>query len=335
MKVLILGGTSFFGKDIARFFHEAGHSVTLFTRGNQRPADLPPHQLLIGDRDSKADLERVGKAEKWDIVIDNIAFHAKHIEDGLSAFRNVKRYLLCSTVSVYKFVSRKYPQPLRENYVEFDLRPPQEDPHDIHWKYARGKLEAEAALMAQKNIPWTILRPPVVYGPFDVTDRGFWYVGRLLQGGPILLGADGANSFRLVYSVDCARAFLQAAQSSRAENRAYNISQGEVITLRNFIDESAYALGIQPQLVSVPSEFLGDLGGPYATAVMTNLVQDNSAAETDFGYRTTPWVDFAAVSAQWFRDHWRGDATKLFATRKEELALAQQWQESTARFRAI
>jgi len=335
MKVLILGGTSFFGKDIARFFHEAGHQVTLFTRGHHRPTDLPPHQLLTGDRDSRGDLERAAKAEKWDIVVDNIAFTARHVEDALAAFRGIKRYLLCSTVSVYRFVKEKYPQPLQEGAVDYDFAPPGELSDDIHWKYARGKMEAERVLVRQKNVPYTILRPPVVYGPFDVTDRGFWYVGRLLQGGPLLLASDGANSFKLVYSVDCARAFLLAAESARAENRAYNIAQGEIITLRHFIEESAFALGIQPQLVSIPSEFLGDLGGPYATAVMTNLVPDNHAAETDFGYLTTPWTDFAAISAQWFRDHWRGDANKLFATRREELALAQQWQESTARFRAI
>lgn len=335
MKVLILGGTAFFGKDIARFFHEAGHSVTLFTRGNNQPTDLPPHQRITGDRDKLADLQRAAKADRWDIVVDNLAYHARHVEDALTAFPDVKRYLLCSTVSVYRFVRDKYPQPIKESALDFDYRPPAEDPNDVHWKYARGKMEAERVLTKQNKVCWTALRPPVVYGPFDVTDRGFWYLGRIQKGGPILLAGDGAHSFKVVYSVDCARAFLQAAESPRAENRAYNIAQTESITLRDFIEESAAALGHKAELVSVPAEFLGplaELGGPYAAPIMINLLQDNTAAAKDFGYAPTPWREFAKTSAHWFRDKWKGDATKLFASREKELALANAFRKATAGF---
>jgi nucleoside-diphosphate-sugar epimerase len=333
MKVLLLGGTSFFGKDIARLFHQAGHSVTLFTRGQQKPSDLPALNGIVGDREKPADLERAARAESWDLVIDNIAYTAQHVEQALTAFAGIKRYLLCSTVSVYRFVRDRYPQPLKETAVDYDYSPPEEIPDDIHWKYARGKLEAERAVIRQTRVPWTILRPPVVYGPYDVTDRGFWYLGRLQQGGPMLLASDGSASFRLSYSVDVARAFLDAAQTTRTIGHIYNTAQSEIITLRDFIEESARALSATTDLISIPIEFLGDLGGPYST--MPNLVQDNSAAERDFGYRTTPWTEFAAITAAWFRDHWKGDPAKLYATRREELALAQQWRESTARFRAI
>ena len=323
MKVLILGGTSFFGKDIARRFYEAGHTVTLFTRGNQLPADLPPHEHFRGDRNRMEDLLRVAAAGPWDVVVDNIAYDGDAVRNAATAFRGVGRYLLMSTVSIYRYVNIAYPQPLLEGGVDFAYTPPQEDLGDVHWKYARGKLEAERALIDQKELRWTILRPPVVYGPFDITDRGFWYLGRLLKGGPICLANGGNNAFRLVYSQDVARATVAAAEREKAVGAIYNVAQSEVITLRDFVLESARAYGLSPEIVNVPQEILGELGGPYAS--MINLISDIGAAQRDLGYHPTPFADFASSSALWFREHWKGDQAKLLETRQEELKIADRW----------
>jgi nucleoside-diphosphate-sugar epimerase len=195
----------------------------------------------------------------------------------------------------------------------------------VHWKYARGKLEAERAAISQSEVRWTILRPPVVYGPYDVTDRGFWYLRRLMKGGPLALANGGANSFRLVYSRDVAKATVAAAERDQAIDRIYNISQGEILTLRNFIEDSAIALGVQPKLVNAPLELLGELAGPYAT--MVNLVPDINAAVHDLGYKPTPWSEWAASTAQWFREHWKGDEAKLLESRPRELAFLEKWEK--------
>src|SRR5262245_54714395 len=104
MRILILGGTAFIGRDIARLFREAGHSVTLFTRGNVMPSDLQPHRHIKGDRNKREDLARAAAADDWDIVVDQIAFNAGHVAGALEAFPKVKRYILNSTVSVYRYI---------------------------------------------------------------------------------------------------------------------------------------------------------------------------------------------------------------------------------------
>lgn len=330
MKVLILGGTSFFGKDIARQFFEEGHEIALFTRGNERPTDLPPHHHLKGDRRNPSDLNAAAAHADWDIVIDNIGYDEKDAQMALTAFRRTRRFLFDSTVSVYRYVPEKFAQPLKEESVSFDYIPPEENLTDIHWKYARGKLDAERVFVRQSEVPWTIIRPPVVYGPYDTSLRGFWYLARLLNGGPILLSNGGLSSFRLAYSRDIARAFLLAAREPKAERKTYFIAHREIITLKDFIEESAHALGITPQFINLPAEVVGELAGPHSP--MSNLIVDITQAEIDLGFRPTPFSQFVRETALWFRDHWTSKSPELLKTRPQELALAQKWQSLLKQF---
>ena len=161
-------------------------------------------------------------------------------------------------------------------------------------------------------------------------ERGFWYIARLLKGGPLLLANSGVASFRLAYSVDVARAYLQASQAG-AHGKTYNLAQSEIITLRDYVEESARALGTKPELVNVPRELLGEMGGPHADLI--NHVPDITAAAKDFGFHPTPWPEAAKVSAIWFRDSWKGDEAKLLKTRPQEIDFAKRWMAATSSLR--
>ena len=140
MKVLILGGTSFFGREIVDAFTSKGHKVTTFSRVEKSPFEKIKH--IEGNRTSKEDLLKAKKAGPWDVVIDNIAFGAKDVELALSVFKEVKHYILTSTVSVYRFVPKDaYHPPVKESDVSFTYVPTEEDVNDRNWIYARGKLE--------------------------------------------------------------------------------------------------------------------------------------------------------------------------------------------------
>lgn len=330
MQVLLLGGTSFFGKEIVRAFFAAGHTVTVFTRGNVKPTDLPPHQKIVGDRNSLSDLMTVGRGRIWDVVIDNIGYNQEDSEKLVKAFRTAKHLIFDSTVSVYRYSKSRFPFPLEEDSIDYNSHPKDENHQDVHWKYARGKLEAEKYIVENCQIPWTLIRPPVVYGPDDTTQRGFWYLARLLDKGPLLLANGGNQSFRLVYSKDVAQAFLKAAGNPKAYNQAYYVGQKEIITLKDFLDESAKHLGVRPQYVSIPQELLGELGGPHAP--MVNIVVDISKAERELGFQPTPFPAFIKETTLWFKDQWKGSLSSLLATRNQELALAQKWQSVVAEF---
>lgn len=324
MRALILGGTSYFGKDIAKDFHEAGYEVTLFTRGEKKPEDLPPHKHIKGSRQSAEDLKKA--AGPWDVVIDNIGYTGADMELLLRSVQ-MKRFLFTSTISVYKYGDGSWP--LKEDSIRYDAKPADEDLSNVHWKYARGKLDAER-VVSDADVPWTILRPTLVLGPHDVTQRSFWYVNRLLKGGPILLANGGEQSFRLAYSLDVAKAYLDVLDSDRTAGQAYFLAQQEVITLKSFLEETAKALKVELVTVNVPKEFLGDLGGPFAG--MGNIIPAVNKAMREFGYRPTPFREMVSVTAKWFRDKWQGDETKLIASRDEELALAAKWKKASSIF---
>lgn len=318
MKVLILGGTSFFGKSIVQQFVKNGDNVTLFTRGKLIPDDLPKHTHIVGDRKNEKDLAKA--AGQWDVVVDNIAYEANDVKTALKIFGNAKRYFLTSTVSVYRYAPGGLSGALLENTIDFEARPEAEDLANIHWKYAHGKKEAEKVLHTESKTPWTIFRPTVVYGPFDVLERGFWYLIRLIKGGPILLANGGMNQFRLTYSEDLARCYVAASREPKTIGKVYNIAQKEIITLKEFVEQSMKALGLNRELISVQPNKAIESPFEY----LKNIVPDITQAEKDFHFSPVPLSKCIHDTALWFRDHWKGDEGKLLETREKELALARK-----------
>jgi nucleoside-diphosphate-sugar epimerase len=252
------------------------------------------------------------------------------MRSALDAFSGVGRYVFCSTVSVYRFVRDRFPHPIREDMVDYDYRPSDEVPGDVHWDYARGKMEAERLLVREGRMPWTIVRPPVVYGPEDPTSRGFWYLSRVLDGGPLLLADGGCQTFRVIDADDCGRAHVDAGECERAVGEAYNVAQWETITLRGFVEESARTLGKKPDFVSMPSELLGEHAGPWAP--MAPFIPDTSKAMAAWGFRPTPFTAFAERGARWFLANERALAARLSKNREAERALATRWREHLVRF---
>ena len=311
MKVLILGGAGFIGTAIREELKKVGHVVTAFSRAN-------------GDRRKLADLEKVAGAGPWDVVIDNCGYTAADMDLFFKAFgKKAGRLIFTSTVSVYRFNKETFFQPLREDDIDYAIRPSNEDPNNVHWKYARGKLEAEAVIRKQKEVPWTIFRPSVVYGPRDSKDRIFWYLSRLVKGGPILLANDGAQSFRLTYSEDVARAYAKAIELTESKNQVYYLAQREIVTFKMLLEKSAEALKIPLETISVPLEMLGDLAGPMGG--FGNFVPDITKVTKELDFAPTPFEKFAVSTAKWFRDHWIGDEQALLSSRDAELAFAQKW----------
>lgn len=325
MRILVMGGTSFFGAEIVDLLLAEGHDVAVLSRGNKQPDWLGNVQHLEGDRTDSDQLHGLLEGKQFDVLIDNIAYQARDVETTLDIVGGrVGRYLLTSTASVYRFVPRRT-MPLHEDEVDFEWQPPAFDPQDRGWEYASGKRDAEQVLRNQEEVPYTIIRPPIVLGPVDPTLRGYFYFQRLLDGKPVILTNGGINSFRMVYSGDLARAYLSAMDNPQAKNRVYNITQTEIITTRDFVDAAAAALGSEAEIVAVPDRILEaseiDYADPYSRLV--NFIPAVRRAQDELGYESTPYQAWVKDTARWFRDHYQGEDAEGYAEREREVGLAK------------
>ena len=183
LRILILGGTGFIGPYQVRYAVARGHKVTVFNRGKHQ-ADLPDSvEHLQGDRNDN--LESL-KGREWDVVIDNPTTLPKWVRDSGSLLKGAARqYVLISTISVYADFSH---QGMDESstllkYQGKDAMAEKEVTPELY-----GPLKALSEQEAEKWFPGktTIIRPGLIVGPGDTSDRFTYWPVRIDRGGEIL-----------------------------------------------------------------------------------------------------------------------------------------------------
>lgn len=187
LNILILGGTGFIGPHEVRYAVERGHKVTVFNRG-RRQADLPAAVVhLQGDRDS-GDLASIRNARgDWDVVIDNPTTLPFWVRDAGQVLKDrTQHYIFISTISVYPHYRTAG---MDEDY-ELAQYAGTEDPFTI--KRVTGGLYGPLKVLSEKEAEkWfpgkvTVIRPGLIVGPGDETDRFTYWPVRLERGGDIL-----------------------------------------------------------------------------------------------------------------------------------------------------
>ncbi len=180
LTVLVIGGTGFLGPHTVRRLQERGHTVTLFNRGRTNPQLFPDVEKLRGDR--KTDLKAL-EGRKWDAVIDPSAYIPADVTRSATLLApNVAQYLLISTISVYKALDKPG---LDESAPLATLKDPTVE-QVTGETYGGLKVLCEQA--AAKALPGrtTVIRPGLIVGPGDTTDRFTYWPVRVARGGEVL-----------------------------------------------------------------------------------------------------------------------------------------------------
>jgi 2'-hydroxyisoflavone reductase len=192
IRLLILGGTGFIGPHQVRYAVERGHEVTIFNRGSH-PGMSPGVEELTGDR-AVADYRSLS-GRQWDAVIDNSASAGptapKWVKDAAAVLEDsVGQYLFISTRSVFADLSAV------PATVDAPLLTPQNTPgwqEGRPYTYGLGKALAEKEALAAFGARTTIVRPGLIVGPGDETDRFTYWPVRIERGGEILAPGDPLN----------------------------------------------------------------------------------------------------------------------------------------------
>lgn len=333
MRILVIGGTRFFGYHLVKKLLADGHETVLFNRG-QTADDLGDRVGRIrGDRNDRPEFRRKLGREKFDVVIDMIAYQAEDSRSAVETFSGkTEHFFHISTGSVYT-VTKDYPCPLREGDFDRELLPePKEDRG--WWSYGYHKRQCEEVLWRawrEQGFPATVLRLPIVMGERDYTLRAYSYFLRVEDGGPVLLPDGGLNACTYVYQDDIVRTVSSNLLNTCARGQAYNLAQEEIVTLRSFVLAAARVLGREPDLVDVPTDVLkaSSLGTSFSPLSMRRpFILSVDKARQDLSFSSTLFETWLRKTVLWFKEEYKGEPPDNYALRAEEVRLASRYREA-------
>ncbi len=175
MKILVLGGTRFFGVHLVKALLNAEHEVTIATRGNRKDNFGPYVHRIVVDRNNAQSMKAAFLGKEYDVVYDNLAYCSNDVKYALDSIQ-CKRYILMSSTAVYD---------LHDTILEEDFNP---NGKNLIWNarddfsYGESKRFAEIALFnaypTQESIA---IRYPFVIGKDDYTNRLSFYVSHVMN----------------------------------------------------------------------------------------------------------------------------------------------------------
>ena len=218
LRLLILGGTGFIGPHEVRYAVSRGHKVTVFNRG-RRQANLPAEvEHLQGDRNGQLDAL---KGRAWDVCIDNPTTLPKWVRDSAAILKgNVRQYVFISTISVYA----NYKQPgMDEDWelARYNGRDAFAEPLENTGKLY-GPLKALSEKEAETWFPGrvTVIRPGLIVGPGDDSDRFTYWPVRIDRGGEVLAPGSPSDPVQIIDVRDLSEFIIHMCE--RGEVGTYN-----------------------------------------------------------------------------------------------------------------
>ena len=340
LKILILGGTGFTGPFQVKYALARGHKITVFNRGKTHPDQLPPGvEQLVGDRNGQLDAL---KGRKWDVVIDNPTMLPKWVHDAAEILKgNVDRYIFISTISVYADASKPgvdESAPL----ARYDGVDAMKETRDsvIASKFALyGPLKALSEKEVEKWFPGKslIIRPGLIVGPGDETDRFTYWPVRIDRGGEVLAPGNPGDPVQFIDARDLAEWTIRMAE--QGATGVYNATgPASRLTISEMLNGMKSALTAPASFTWVPADFLekekvapwsdmpvwvppnGEDGGMGAVSIKRAL---------DHGLTFRPLAETARDTLAWFKAQTKERQEKLKAgiTPEREAEVLAAWKK--------
>ncbi|MHA2032776.1 MAG: NAD-dependent epimerase/dehydratase family protein [Candidatus Kariarchaeaceae archaeon] len=228
MKVLVIGGTKFVGRAIIDSFLRNGHEITMFNRGKTNP-NLYKSKVTQIKGDREKDLEKLGD-KSWDVVIDTCGYVPRIVKLSVDYLKDkVKNYVFISSVSAYSSKNKKNVDERAELATLED-----ETVEEITGEsYGGLKVLCENEVFDVFKDRTTILRPGLIVGPHDPTNRFSYWPIRIRKGGEILAPGDGKFNVQVIDVRDLAEFCLHLAEKDNSG--IFNLT-GHNVTMREFLD---------------------------------------------------------------------------------------------------
>ena len=334
-RFLILGGTGFIGPHTVRYAVERGHEVTIFTRG-RTDADLPDGvERLVGDRNGD---HSALEGRTWDVVFDNNCQNYRWAQLSTELLKDAaEQYIFISSISAYAIEGMNFDKKdtvlwepaVPEDYPRFEPPEGWQDGDDAHYGLMKRLSEdiAHAAFPGRT----TVIRPGLIVGPTDPTDRFTYWPVRVEQGGEVLAPGNPDHSTQIIDQRDLTEWTVRVAEEGvmgdfNATGPASRLSMAEMLY-------GIRAVTTRPvQFTWVPSDFL-EAHDTRAWSDLPAWVPGNELMHVDVSGAVAAGLTFRSLAVttkdtlDWHRtrpaDEW--DQRRFGMSREKERAVLNAW----------
>ncbi len=331
MHLLIIGGTRFLGRHIAEYALMLGHRVTVFHRGRAMPEGLPGATNVFGDR--TADIERL--SGKYDAVVDTSGYLPRDVATSCAHVRSQSPdavYAFISSVSAYR---DGFPAGADESAALWDNGDPNAGEMTME-TYGPLKALCEATAMEYFGARTLIVRPGLIVGPYDPSDRFTYWVRRAGDGGAVLTPGLPNREIQFIDGRDLAEWIVAMLEGGRAGT--FNATGPlEALTFGTFLNACRTTLNSDAEFVWASQDFLLGRGVepwmemplwiPDTEAGGWDSISSAHAIEAGLEYR--PLSDTIARTWEWDATRDRAVALRAGITAERETQLLDELRATT------
>jgi 2'-hydroxyisoflavone reductase len=331
MRLLILGGTVFLGRHLVTAAVGSGHTVTTFTRG-EHPAPLPEGvEQLRGNRDS--DLSAL-RGREWDAVIDTSGYFPRELNDSMAILAGaVGHYTFISSISAYADYTRVG---MTEDAPLATLADPsvQEITGDTY-----GGLKALCERAAEAAMPGRtlVIRPGLIVGPHDPTDRFTYWPHRVAAGGEVLTPGRPERKVQFIDVRDLAEWALRLAER-QIEGVYHATGPAAPLSFGGLLDVCQMVGGEGARFTWVGEPFLTERGVepwselplwvPESDASHTGFMRVDCSRALGAGLTFRPLEQTVRDTLDWAATRPADRTWKAGLTREREAELLAAWRDA-------
>ncbi|MDE2793697.1 MAG: twin-arginine translocation signal domain-containing protein [Gemmatimonadota bacterium] len=303
IRILILGGTTFIGPHQIKYALDRGHEVSIFTRGRTEPPFFHDYfervEQLTGDRDN--DLSAL-EGREWDAVIDNSASIPRWVSMTTELLRDrVDRYLFVSSISAYADFATVG---IDETYPVGQLSAP-----DVESMGEYGPMKARCEAINTEVFGENAInvRPGLIIGPGDNTDRWTYWPVRVARGGEVLAPNSPSDPVQNIDARDLSEWIVRLVETP-GSGGTYNATS-EVQQFGAMLEEIRAAVGSDATFTWVSTEFMAEHEvRPWGHMTnwfppegeMIGISQVSVAAAIEAGLTFRPIGDTARDTVEWW-----------------------------------
>jgi nucleoside-diphosphate-sugar epimerase len=276
MRVLFIGGTGIISSACSELALQRGIELELLCRRRSPRPCAEGARIWDADIRDAARVSRLLAGQRFDCVVDFIAFTPEHIRADIELFADkTRQYVFISSASAYKKPVDQWP--ITESTPL----------HNPFWEYSRNKIACEELLLRayrEQGFPATIVRPSHTYDrtllPFDPHLAGNTVLSRMRRGRPLVVHGDGSSLWVLTHHRDFAKGFVGLLGNPKAIGEAYHITSDELLSWNQIYQLVANAAGCDARLVHIASSTIAKINPDWGAALLGDkahsVIFDNS-----------------------------------------------------------